>query len=457
MATYTERLAQFARQLRFEDLPAQVVEDVKLRVLDTLGVCLVTTGMEYAAQAAEVARGLGGAGPCTVVKRGGGWSAPGAAWMNGALVHGIDFDDVHGRSIMHMSSVVVPAGLAAAEARGVRGAELLTALVAGYEVLIRMGLVAPGEFHARGWQATGVCGSYVAALVAGRLAGLDEAGLARAMGQCGVFGTGLRATADDGTWSKPLCPGWAALGGLVAVELAQRGYLAPAAVLEGRWGLYNAYVGLERCDLAQLTRGLGSEWETPQASYKPYPVSGSLQSVIDCALWLRKEHEIHAEEIEEIELVVGSESVRRYLTPREVKVRPPTTYAARFSLPYVVAVALMDGRLDVGSFTEEKIRDPRILALTQKVRHTIDPEMEVYPRRRPAWVRVRTRGGTMHEHRERIERGSPENPLTPDGVVAKFLANAEFAIPRQRAEAIHRAVMQLEQLRNVRELMSLVA
>lgn len=453
MATYAETLAQFARDLRLEDVPTAVVDDVKLRLIDTLGVCLLTSRMEYAEIAAQVARELTGAGACTVVGRGNGWNAAGAAFVNGALAHGVDFDDVHGPSIMHASSLVIPACLAGAEQYRVSGKELIVAMTVCYEALIRMGLAAPQQFHARGIQATGMCGAFAAALAVGRMAGLEAAQLAEAVGQCGTFLTGLRACADDGTWSKRLFPGWGALGGIAAVALAKRGFSAPRAVLEDRWGLYNAFIGVDKCDLSQLSNGLGRVWETPRISYKPYPTSGRLQSMIECALILRRTYGIKPEDIEEIEIMAGDETMRRWFQP--MKFTPPTDYAARFSGPYVVAAALAEGKVGMSEFTEGKIHDPRILALTRRTRCT--PVEEVYPLHRPGWIRVRMRDGKVHEHAEPHEPGSPDNPLSRDQVEEKFFANAGSVLPRKRAEEIREVALRLESLQHVRELTVLVA
>lgn len=453
MPTYAETLAQFARGLNYGDIPDTVIKDVKLRILDTLGICMMTSGMDYAESVAQVARETMAPGSCTVIGRGSNWGAAGAAFVNGALAHGVDFDDVHGPSIMHVSALVLPACLAGGEKYRTSGKELIVAMTVCYEVLIRMGLVAPQQFHARGIQATGMCGSYATALAVGRMAGLNSGQLAEAVGQCGAFLTGLRACADDGTWSKRIFPGWGAAGGIVAVSLTEHGFTAPLAILEDRWGLYSALIGIEKCDLPQLTLGLGEVWETVRASYKPYPTSGRLQSMIECALVLRERYGIKPGDIDKVEIMIGEETERRWFQP--MKYAPPTTYAARFSGPYVVAAALAEGKLGMSEFTEEKIRDRAILGLSQKVR-TVRVE-ELYPLKRPGWLRILTKSGKVYELNEPIEPGSPQRPLTPEQIEEKFFANAEPVISMEKAREIRDVILNLDVLKDVRECTALVA
>ena len=198
--TLARRLATFAAGLRFEDIPPAVVESVRLRALDVLGIALAASTTELAPSLYGALEGWGReGGACTVVGAKRAAPAPLAALVNGALAHGLDFDDTHAASITHASAVVLPAVLAVGEAAGASGRAAVTATVAGLEAITRLGMAAPGEFHARGWHATAACGPFAAALAAGKLDGLDEARLTAALGVAGSFASGLLEFLEDGS------------------------------------------------------------------------------------------------------------------------------------------------------------------------------------------------------------------------------------------------------------------
>ena len=207
------RLAEFAAGLDFTDLPPAVVDSVRLRTLDILGIALAASTGETAPSLLGALDGWGAAGDCTVVGTKRTAAAPLAILVNGALAHSLDFDDTHAASITHASAVVVPVALAVGEATGVDGRAFITAAVAGYEAIARLGMAASGAFHARGWHATAVCGPFAAALVAGRLEGLDAERLTAALGIAGSFASGGLEFLQDGSWVKRVHAGWAGHAG----------------------------------------------------------------------------------------------------------------------------------------------------------------------------------------------------------------------------------------------------
>ncbi|PYN71569.1 MAG: hypothetical protein DMD96_35750 [Candidatus Rokuibacteriota bacterium] len=267
--TLAERLAEFAVGLEFEDLPPDVVASVRLRALDILGIALAASTSELAPSVLGALEGWGRGGPCSVAGSNLTAPPPLAALANGALAHGLDFDDTHAVSITHASAVVLPTVLALGEAGGYNGRALVTAAVAGYEAITRLGMAAPGAFHARGWHATAVCGTFAAALAAGRLERLDAGRLTAALGIAGSFASGVIEHLEDGSWVKRVHPGWAAHSGIVAAGLARGGFTGPATILEGRFGFYRTFLGSEPARAPFDT--LGKEWETLRVGFKPYP------------------------------------------------------------------------------------------------------------------------------------------------------------------------------------------
>jgi 2-methylcitrate dehydratase PrpD len=450
--TLAERLAEFTASLDFDRLPAEVVASARLRTLDILGIALAASTGDSAPAVLGALDGWAAAGDCTVIGAKRTAAVPLAILANGTLAHSLDFDDTHALSITHASAVVVPVALALGEAAGLDGRTVLTAAVAGLEAITRLGMAVPGAFHARGWHATAVCGPFAAALVAGRLDGLDVPRLTAALGIAGSFASGVMEYLEDGSWVKRVHPGWAGHAGAVAAALARGGFTGPASVLEGRFGFYRAFLGAEP-DTAPFAT-LGQQWETLAIGFKPYPCCHLVHAYLDCTLDLRREHRLTADAVEAVECLVPAGEVPIVCEPRAAKVRPRTSYDAQFSLPYTVASALIDGQVGLDTFATERLADPGRTALAELVTHTIDHNSS-FPKGFPGWVRVRLRDGRTLEARAPDGRGSLERPLPPEAIVLKFRDNAARALPAARVAEIERAVLQLDALRDVRALVTL--
>jgi 2-methylcitrate dehydratase PrpD len=448
--TLAERLAGFAAGLRFEDVPADVAASTRLRTLDVLGLVLAACTYDFAAPLTAVAGD--GSGPCTIVGTSRTAAPADAALANGSLAHGLDFDDTHATSITHASAVIVPAALAVAESEGASGRDLITAAVAGYEAITRIGMAAPGAFHARGWHATSVCGTFAAALAAGKLLRLDARQLTHALGLAGSFASGVMEFLADGSAVKRLHAGWAGHGGILAASLAARGVSGPASILEGRFGLYRTFVG--SAPATEVFDTLGRQWETPRVGFKPYPCCHLVHAYIDCALQLRDVSGFDPDAVVSVECHVPEGEVPIVCEPWATKLRPRTTYEAQFSLPFAVASALLDGQVGLATFTEARLRDERLLSLAARVRYVIDPT-SAFPNGFPGWVVVRLAGGRVVEAREPDGRGGPARPLPEAAIIAKFRANAGLALDEARRHELERAVLALEEAPDVRKLIAL--
>ena len=446
-------LGEWAARLRAEDIPAAVRDNAALRVLDTIGCALAGAREEHAPSVLALASRWGGPGLSTV------WGTtltaapPQAALANGAFAHGLDFDDTHADSVCHASAVLVPAVLALAESERLDGRDALTALVAGYEAMIRIGMAAPGRFHERGWHATAVCGAFGAALAAGKSLGLDASRLTAAVGIAGSMASGVMEFLEDGSWVKRLHPGWAAQSGIQAAALAQEGFTGPATALEGRLGFYRAALG-DVPDIANQLKNLGDEWETVRSSFKLYPCCHLNHAYLDAVASLKRTEGLRPEQVEEVECLVPAGEVPIVCEPTTAKLRPRSPYDAKFSLAFCVAAALVGDRVSIGTFSEEGIREPGALALAARVRYTVDPSSP-YPRTFPGWVKVRLRDGRMLEAREESQRGGPEMPIAPDEVIAKFRDNAARLMPPARVDALESAVLGMERARNLGPLLAL--
>jgi 2-methylcitrate dehydratase PrpD len=438
MATAAERFAAFALELELDTLPEEVVEAAKLHVLDVLGCGLAAHGLGIAGEGRQAMAELGGEPESSVIGLETGLPAPNAAFANAMLCHGLDFDDTHSDSVSHVSTVVVPAAAALAEARGADGRELLTAIVAGNEIVTRIGMATPGAFHRRGFHPTAICGIFGATAAAARLSGLSVAETASALGIAGSMASGLFAYLDDATATKPIHPAWAAHGALVAVRLAALGAEGPPGVLEGRFGLYHAFVDT-RIDLEPQLADLGERWETPRIAFKAFPachfIHGSLGATASLV------GSIDPDEIEEIVVTVPEAGVSLVLEPAESKVAPRTDYEGKFSLQYSTAAMLVHGRVGLATYTPDALADDRVLGLARKVRYEIK-EYASYPAAFPGGVRIVLGDGDTLDADLPYQLGAPENPMSAEQVREKFRENA--ALAGGSFESLEEAVLDLD-------------
>jgi 2-methylcitrate dehydratase PrpD len=458
MTTTTEtkalsyELAEFFSSLRLEDLPAAVVEDARFRLMDTIGVALAGSRMDYAEAVLGVVTDLGGREEATVVGSGTRLPAPAAGFVNAAYAHGPDYDDTHSVAMVHIGCLTVPAAVAVAERQQSTGADLLTALVAGAEVGLRIGAAAPHRFHMRGFHATGVVGAFVGATAAGRLLGLDAAQLANALGLAGSQASGLLQGLHDGSWVKRLHPAWTVQAGILAALLAQRGFIGPTQVLEGGWGLYSVLLSGDEgpVDPAAVARGLGSEWLLPETTYKPYSSGAWNHSTMDGVAAIMREHSLGAGDIQGIEAHVPHECVPVVCEPREAKIHPGTPYHMKFSLPYSTAILAVLGHADVDDYTEEVFRNPEIADLASRITCYEDSAMK--PDRFPARVVLTTRDGRRYEQSVPAQRGGPGNPMTREDHERKFAANAAPSLGDEQVGQAIAAISAIEQAPGVGDL-----
>jgi len=452
VATCAHRLSEFTHALHFDTIPHAVRENIALRVLDTVGIALASTREDFAPPVLGLVETWGG-GDCTVIGSKIRASVPMATLANGSLAHGLDYDDAHILAICKPSAVVVPTALALAESVGLDGATILTAMAAGYETMARLGMAASGEFHTRGWHATAVCGTFAATLVAGKCLGLSPSELTAALGIAGSLASGVLECLEDGSWVKRLHAGWAGHSGAVAAGLARRGFTGPATIFEGRFGFYRTFLG-NVPDSAQITGDLGSRWETLQVAFKPYPCCHYNHAYMDCAARLRREHALTPEAIDSVECQVPAPEVPIVCEPLAAKRRPRTAYDAQFSLPYAVAVALVEDEVGLEAFSLERIRNERLLALASKVHYTVAPA-STFPKSFPGRILVRLTDGRVLEAEEPFNRGSAENPLGRDDIVAKFRRNAGRVLVPSRVAALEQGALRLAATPDVRSFLTL--
>lgn len=431
-ATVTARVASWASDLRFDQVPADLREWLGLRVADSIGLIAIARGSEPGRAVLDVCRPVPGDVPLLFEETE--VSASMAALAHGTLVHAFDYDDTYPDSIIHPSSVVVPTALAAGSKASRE--QVMLAMLAGYEFLARCGAAVGRRLHARGFHATAVLGPLAAALVASIVAGRGELVATRAMGLAGSMSGGLLEFLADGSWSKRMHPGWAAHGGLLAAELAAAGFSGPASILEGRNGIFRAFLDDPEPALAEVFADLGERWSCVGLQFKRYPCAHVIHPYLDLALFILRAHHVDAAQIVSVRCDVAPWCVPIVLEPIEAKRAPVGEYQARASLPYALATALTDGSVGPATFEDDALGRPEVLRLAAAVGYREDESLSASFQARLA---LRLSSGEVLE----ADTGDLPPRDEPSLLRAKFDANLSIGAPGCPADDLWAATTSL--------------
>ena len=451
MAGETSELVGFAAGLRDGAPPSEVMERAKALVLDTIGVMygarrfipsnrILLQGLREVGTAGGIA---------TVLGEPGGWSPLAAAMANASLAHGMDFDDTHLIGL-HPTAVLFPAAAAAAEMVGADGETVLKGLVAGYEVMCRIGqAIIPAGHYGRGFHPTATTGVFGAAAAAGVVLGLTTEQMDCAFGLCGSQAAGASQFLVAGGWNKHFHIGAAAANGLLSATLAKKGYLGAAQALEGSRGFLQGYG--DGADPSRLTRDLGTGWETLRIGVKPYPCCRYSHSTLDGLVELVRSQCIDPAAVSAVRLGICTEGVRAVGEPDVVKRHPKDVVGAQFSLHYVAAIALLKGRLRWEDY--ELLDDFDVRTLCDKIDvHVSSRADQNHPAKLSSDIEVEA-AGTVHRLFRDTPAGEPETFPALDGLLEKFLALTEAALGRTGAERLAHAILCADQETQFRNIM----
>ncbi|GAC1320786.1 MAG: MmgE/PrpD family protein [Chloroflexota bacterium] len=429
--TAAEELVEFCLVLRWGELPTEVQARTRELVLDLLGVALAGSQQPSSPPARQSALTLGGStGNASIVgTQGDRTSAVWAAMANGTAAHAVELDDVTTESSLHPGVAVIPPAFALAEERGATPQDFFAAVVAGYEVTMRVGnALNPASAYARGFHPTGVAGVFGATVAAGYLLGLSSTQLVHALGVAGTMASGSLEYLAQGAWTKRLNPGWAGHAGITAATLAQAGFTGPTTVFEGRLGVLHAYTDAPATD--RLLAQLGEPLQVMRVSIKPYACCRYNHGLIDAALRLRAQHQLQPEDISEMRLGVLTGGAVLVADPIEQKRRPASVVDAQFSAPFAAAAAIAFGTGGVDAYTSERLADAGVRDLMARTTCYADPALDaVYPLQWPAAMQVRTYDGRDLSTYVPYATGEPENPVSRDGLVAKFVSLVSGMVP----------------------------
>jgi 2-methylcitrate dehydratase PrpD len=455
----TQEVAAYVAKTRYRDIPSDVVRLAQGFVLDGVGVALAGSTDECSRIVQAHIRQMGAKEESTVLGTSYRAPAPKAALANGVAGHAMDYDDtqlstskqaVYGL-LTHPTTPVLAAVLAVGEKEKIGGEEFLLAYVLGVEVECRIADAINPRHYQSGFHSTATMGGLGAAMAVGKILRLKEEALVRAMGIAASMASGLRE--NFGTMTKPLHAGRAAENGVTAALLAQAGFTAATNILEAPRGFYNAMAG--GYNESKIAGRLGRPYfmQEPGISIKPYP-SGSLSHPAqDLILDLVKEHNLRAEVIEAIEVGTNSNVPNALIYPM-----PKTALEGKFSIPFCMAIAVVERKAGIAQFTDRKVRDRKVVELMKRVKLYVDEELESlgYDQVRSR-IRIRLKNGKIIEGRYDVARGHPEKPMSWNELGEKFRDCASLVLPRENADQAIQLVSRLAQLKSLSPVLRVIS
>lgn len=446
--TLSTSLARVLGQIYQDPLSEEIILKTKCCMVDFLAACFAAKRTRTREIAFNVVRYMG-PGQRTLVGRKETGSLLGACLYNGMIAHAEELDDSHRYvSGLHLGAVVIPAAMAAAEDRHLSGLDFITAVVAGYEAAGRVCRCIDQEHRQRGFHSTGTIGPFGSCAAAGVALKFDEATLINAIGLAGSTGAGLFAFLEDGATVKHFHPGRAAMDGVMVALLASQGLTGPASVFEAREGFFHAYAG--DFDAAPLLRPLDT-YEISSAYHKLHSACGHSFPAIDAALALRKQISGNWRSVKRLEL-------RSYRSAAALNnVHPLTVQEAKFSIPFLVGLALVNGRVSRFDLTPETLSSPDILGLASRTAIIEDTGLQdEFPRLRAGILNVELVSGQVIENRVDSPRGMPDNPISYEEICQKFIVESADCATAEEQSKILTVVHRLESLQSVNELTSLL-
>jgi len=443
----TETLAGWIAATTYDEIPPAAIEHAKKSLLDYIGTATYGTTSKLGKIMVDFTREQGGNPQARVIATNIRTGSVQAAFANGTLGHSEDFDDLGGCG-GHPSTVLSPTVLALADELHLSGRDVLTAWVVGYEVGTRL---SANNHTDRDWHPTAIYGTMAAAAAAAKMLGLDVEKTRMALGIAGSEAGGLRR--NFGTMTKPFHPGQASRNGVIAAKLASKGYTADPDIIEGRQGYADNFGG-EKCNIPAMTKFLGKVYylEHEGTRIKPWPCCGGNHQTLTNLLPFAKEHQLKPDEIELVEHIGPNIPCTGALLRTEVR----QGLEGKFSLAYNISAALIDGKIDYGTFTDERAAKGDLQAFMQRVRLVRSEDVEL---RRPhiadgnpdARLRITMRDGTVHDFVMKTAMH-----LTGEAVLEKFRLNAEGILGKDRAATAIDLVQRLEELTDVAQLLDAV-
>jgi len=417
--TISEQIADLSVDLKYHDLPEKARTKASNLILDVLGSIIGSKEIASSRIAAEVALELDGPEESTVIGHSRRVAASNAAFANAIQGYAFDFADDHNQSNSHLSVATVPVSLALGEKLGASGKEVVEAVALGDEVVCRLGSAFLGKTYYQGFHPTSTCGTFGATVSAAKLLKLDRQQTVHSLGIAGSQVGGLMAWNTSGSYTKRLQAGHPAMVGVISAMMAQKGFDGPPAIIEGEDGFLQAYSYNREYDTNWITDGLGETWEFVKTSIKVYPCCRYSAGHLDACLEIVKRHHPDPQKIDRVMIRSSEYTVKLLARPR--KMDPQNVVDTQFSMPWQAAIALIDGKIDVDTFTEENIDRQDVRRLMEKVDWMVDEEFERrYPEHYSCSVTVTMEDGTEYTGEVENPKGDWRNPVTQAELEEKF-------------------------------------
>jgi 2-methylcitrate dehydratase PrpD len=442
MLEVTQQLAKFIADLRYEDIPVEVIDRSKLLMSDLIGIGVRARHGADSTLAMMRATEILGAdgGTCGVFGDSRWYSPAAAALMNGALGHSLDFDDTHAAASVHPSAVVVPAALAAAQLPGASSRDVIVAIIAGYETICRLGqALGPDDHYERGYHPTATCGAFASTVAASKVMGLNAKEIESALGIALSQASGTMQFVENGAWTMRYQVGNAAKNGLVAASFAREGFIGATHPLEGRYGFLHAFAPSP--DPRKVIAGLGTLWETMNIAVKPYPVCRLAHTAVDAIIDLKREHGFASKDLASVVIELPELAYDLTGAPELQKRMPENLVDAQFSVHFMSAVALIKGRIYWDEFRKH-LHDKDTTRLMRRISamKTTDGKHSRYRTR----MSIALSNATSLNRTLELPKGEFGNFLPSFELRSKFRSLVAPCIGKKGEERLHRTIMNFE-------------
>jgi 2-methylcitrate dehydratase PrpD len=453
----TEDLANYCSELKYRQLPGEVIDRVKYFFLDFIGVACRGSREDSSRSMYRFIQEMGG-GPRGGVLIGTRKRAPYlfSALGNGVSGHAVEMDDVNNESSLHPGVVVFPSALSTSEMVEATGRRFIEAAVLGYEVTVRLGkALGPSNCYGRGFHPTGTCGAFGSSVAVSKIIGLKREGIASAMGIAGSQAAGSMEYLAQGSWTKRFHPGWACLSGMIAAKLSRHGFKGPASIIEGRDGFLHAYSN--GADASKVLERIGSGFEILRTSVKPHACCRYMQPPIDGVLKIVRENNLRPDQVEKVRLGLLSAGASLIAEPVKMKYHPQSVVDAQFSMPFGAAVAVLYRKAGLGEFRLSRIRSEEVKQMMKRVEYLVDPDLDrTFPKLWCATVEILTKEGKQYGARVEYCKGDPENPLSWDELIEKFHDLSGGLMSKKRRVRIIDQVRHFEKIQDVKQWSSVL-
>lgn len=443
MDSLSSKYADFIYRTTYDGLPFKVVKQAKQQLLDLVGVSLAGyVLLDFPRTMVEYLSSLGGSQEATIFTTKSKFPAINAALANGICAHALDMDDGHRFAALHPGAVIIPAAIAAAEMSKASTKELIAGIVVGYEIMIRIGMSVNPSSLRRGFHTTGTVGVFGAAAASANILKLSYEQVVGTLGLAGMQGAGLLQVNHDtyGSQVKPLTPGKAAMSGLLSSVLAHKGYSGPVKIFEGEDGFLNAMA--DEVQEEVLTAGLGENFEINNVYNKRYAACRHAHASMDAAAAAWGQHQLDYSCVNKISVRTYSAAVRLAGIQN-----PSTPSAARFSIPFSIALLLKEKDAGASKYSDENVNNEEIQNLARKVELLVDDGWErLYPEKRGATAVIIDNRGKEYSAEVELAKGEPENPISEDEMYDKFVTNATLLISDGEARTLANIILDMERL-----------